>query len=95
MAVLFSGQFVLTLRIKLTVTNSKRDLQGQTEGLTDLSGKKLAITLAIICAAAVAITVLYSLITVASTEVNPVGVVAAMSVAVAGMAWFKKASCHK
>jgi hypothetical protein len=43
----------------------------------------------------VAITAFYAVITVAFTEVNPVAAVAAMSVEVAGIAWFRKASFHK
>ncbi len=94
-AVLFSGQSVLTLRIKSTVTNnSKRALQNQTEGLTGLSGRQLAVALVVVCAALVAM-MLYALITVAFTEVNPIAAGAAISVAVAGIAWFRKASFHK
>jgi hypothetical protein len=93
--VLFSGHSVLKLRNKSTATNSKRDLQGQTEGWTDLKRKKLAIALGVICGTLMAITVLYALITAAFVEVNPVAAVAAISVAVAGIAWFRKASFHK
>lgn len=60
-----------------------------------MSGRKLAVALVVICAALVAITVLYALVTVAFTEVNPVAAAAAISVAVAGIAWFRKASFHK
>jgi len=41
------------------------------------------------------ITVLYALATVVFAEINPVAVAAAVSVAVAGIAWFRKASFHK
>jgi len=37
-----------------------------------------------------AITLFYALVTVVFAEVNPVAVVAAISVAVAGIAWFRK-----
>jgi hypothetical protein len=61
-----------------------------------LSRRKLAIALVVICAALMAITVLYALVTVVFAEVNPVAVVAAISVAVAGIVWFRKeTSFHK
>lgn len=61
-----------------------------------MSGKKIAIVLGIICVALIAITGLYMLITGAFVEVNPVAAVAAISVAFAGMAWFRKeARFHK
>ncbi|MBN1244459.1 hypothetical protein JXA31_02575 [Candidatus Bathyarchaeota archaeon] len=60
-----------------------------------MSRRKLAIALGVICAALVAITVLYALITPALAEVNPVAAVAAISVGIAGIAWFRKASFHK
>ncbi len=60
-----------------------------------MSGRKLAVALVVICAALVAITMLYALVTVVFAEVNPVAVVAAISVAVVGIAWFRKASFHK
>jgi hypothetical protein len=82
--VLFSGQPVLKLRIKSTVANHKRDLQGQTERLRDLSREKLAATLLVICVTLIAIATLYALITIVFAEINPV--------AVAGLAWFKKTS---
>jgi len=63
--------------------------------LTDLSRRKLAIALGVICAALVAITVLYALITAALAGVNPVAAVAAISVGITGIAWFRKASFHK
>jgi len=49
----------------------------------------------VVCAALMAITALYLLITAAFAEVNPVAAAAAISVAVAGIAWFRKASFHK
>lgn len=60
-----------------------------------MSRRKLAIALVVICAALMAITALYALITVAFAEVNPVAAAAAISVAVSGIAWFRKASFHK
>jgi hypothetical protein len=60
-----------------------------------LNGRKFAIALGVICVALVAITVLYALITVAFAEINPVAAVAAISVVVVGIAWFRKASFHK
>ena len=56
---------------------------------------KLTIALVVICAALMVITALYPLITAALAEVNPVAAVAAISVGVAGIAWFGKASFHK
>jgi hypothetical protein len=90
--VLFSGQPVLKLRIKSTATNHKRGLQGQTERLRDLSREKLAATLLVICVTLIAIATLYALITIVFVEINPVAAIAAISVAVAGLAWFKKTS---
>jgi hypothetical protein len=58
--------------------------------LTDLSRGKLAIALIIICAALIAIATLYALITVVFAEINPVAAAAAITVAVAGFAWFRK-----
>jgi hypothetical protein len=55
-----------------------------------LSSRKLAIALVVICAALMAITLFYALVAVVFAEVNPVAVVAAISVAVAGIAWFRK-----
>ena len=61
-----------------------------------MSGRKLAIGLGVICVALMAITALYELITAAFAEVNPVAAAAAISVAVAGIAWFRKeARFHK
>jgi hypothetical protein len=65
-------------------------------GLKNLNRRKLVIALGVVCAALMAIAALYALITAAFVEVNPVAVAAAISVAVAGIAWFKKtASFHK
>jgi hypothetical protein len=63
--------------------------------LEDLSREKLAVALVVICASLIAITMLYVLITVVFAELNPVATVAAISVAVAGLAWFKKTSFNK
>jgi hypothetical protein len=60
-----------------------------------LNRRKLALSLMVICAALMAITALYPLIMAAFAEVNPVAAAAAISVAVAGIAWFRKASFHK
>jgi hypothetical protein len=64
--------------------------------MTDLSKEKLAIALVVICAAVIAIATLYALITIVFAEINPVAVVAAIIVAVAGFVWFRKeARFHK
>jgi hypothetical protein len=63
--------------------------------LTALSRRKLAITIGVICAALMAIATLYALTAAAFAEVNPVAAIAAISVAVAGIAWFRKTSFHK
>ena len=63
--------------------------------MTDLSKEKLAIALVVICATLIAIATLYALITVVFAEINPVAAVAAITVAVAGVAWFRKASFSK
>lgn len=55
-----------------------------------MSRGKLVITLAVICAVLMAIATLYVLITVVFAEINPVAAVAAISVAIFGLAWFKK-----
>jgi hypothetical protein len=60
-----------------------------------LNKRKLVFSLMVVCAALMAITALYPLITAAFAEVNPVAAAAAISVAVAGIAWFRKASFHK
>jgi len=60
-----------------------------------LSREKLAGALVLICAALIAIATLYALITLFFAEPNPVAAVAAISVAVAGLAWFKKTSFNK
>ncbi len=49
----------------------------------------------VFCTFLIVITVLYALATVVFAEINPVAVAAAVSVAVAGIAWFRKASFHK
>jgi len=63
--------------------------------LTDLSREKLAVALVAICAALIGIATLYALVTVVFAELNPVAAVAAVSVAVVGLAWFRKASFNK
>jgi hypothetical protein len=63
--------------------------------LKDLSRQKLAAALLVICAALIAIATLYALITVVFAELNPVAAIAAISVAVAGLAWFKKTNLNK
>jgi hypothetical protein len=55
-----------------------------------LSRRNLALALGIICAALLVIAALYSLITAAFEQVNPVATTAAIGVAVAGIAWFQK-----
>jgi len=55
-----------------------------------LSRDKLVVALVVICAALIAIAMLYVLITVVFTEINPVAAAAAISVAIFGLAWFKK-----
>ena len=85
-------QPVLKLRIKSTAINHKRDLQSQTERLRDLSREKLAATLLVICVTLIAIATLYALITIVFAEINPVAAIAAITVAVAGLAWFRKTS---
>jgi len=55
-----------------------------------LSREKLAVVLVVICAALIAIAMLHALITVVFAEINPVAAVAAISVAIVGLAWFKK-----
>jgi hypothetical protein len=57
-----------------------------------LSRRHLALALGIFCAALMALAVVYVLVTAAFAEVNPAAAVAAISVAVTGIAWFKKAS---
>jgi uncharacterized membrane protein YqjE len=63
--------------------------------LKDLSREKLAAALLVICAALIAIATLYALITIVFAEINPLAAVAAITVAVAGLAWFKKTSFNK
>jgi hypothetical protein len=63
--------------------------------LKDLSKEKLAVALVVICAALIAVATIYAFITVVFAEINPVAAVAAVSVAVAGLVWFKKTSLNK
>ncbi len=60
-----------------------------------MSREKLAVALVVICASLIAIATLYALITIVFAEINPVAAIAAISVAVAGLAWFKKTSFKK
>jgi hypothetical protein len=61
-----------------------------------LKDRKLAIGLGMVFAALITIAALYALIMGAFAKVNLVGAVAAVSVAVAGIVWFKKTvSSHK
>ena len=60
--------------------------------MRDLSREKLAATLLVICVTLIAIATLYALITIVFVEINPVAAIAAISVAVAGFAWFRKNS---
>jgi hypothetical protein len=55
-----------------------------------LSKKKLAVALVVTCAVLIAIATLYVLITVVFAEINPLTAVAAISIAIFGLAWFKK-----
>ena len=57
-----------------------------------MSREKLAATLLVICVTLIAIATLYALITIVFVEINPVAAIAAISVAVAGLAWFRKNS---
>jgi hypothetical protein len=63
--------------------------------MKDLSREKLAVALVVICATLIAVATLYALITIVFAEINPVAAIAAISVAVAGLAWFKKTSFNK
>jgi uncharacterized membrane protein YuzA (DUF378 family) len=56
-----------------------------------LSRKKLAVVIGAIRVTLMAITPLYALITVVFAEIKPVAAVAAITVAVVGFAWFRKA----
>ena len=60
-----------------------------------MSIEKLAAALLVIFAALIATVALYALLTVVFTEINLVAAVAAISVAVARLAWVKKTSFHK
>jgi hypothetical protein len=55
-----------------------------------LNGRKLAIGLGMVFAALITIAAFYALIMEAFAKVNLVGAVAAVSVAVAGIVWFRK-----
>lgn len=55
-----------------------------------MNGRKLAIGLGMIFAALITIATLYALIVGAFANVNLMGAIAAVSVAVAGIVWFKK-----
>jgi hypothetical protein len=55
-----------------------------------LSGRNLAIGVGMVFAALITIAAVYALIAGAFANVNLVGAVAAVSVAVAGIVWFKK-----
>jgi hypothetical protein len=67
-------------------------IASRTEGLKNLSREKLAAALLVICVTLIAIATFYALITIIFAEINPIAAVAAITVAVAGLAWFKKAS---
>jgi hypothetical protein len=60
-----------------------------------VSRRNLALALGIACAALMAITALYVLVTSAFAQVNPAAAAAAISVAVAGIAWFRKANSFR
>ena len=60
-----------------------------------MSREKLAVALVIICAALIAAATLHALLTVVFVEINPVAAIAAITVAVAGFAWFRKTSFNK
>jgi hypothetical protein len=55
-----------------------------------LISRKIAIGLGMFFAALITIITVYALIMGAFANINPVGAVAAVSIAVAGIAWFKK-----
>jgi hypothetical protein len=55
-----------------------------------LNGRKLALGLGMVFAALITIAVFYALIVGFFAKVNLVGAVAAVSVAVAGIVWFRK-----
>ena len=98
-AVLFSGQGVLTLRIKSIPRYPKLRNNGCSSELKKMKGKNLAIGLGTFFAvviAVIAVATFYALIAGAFAEVNLAGAVAAISVAVAGLVLFKKTTgSHK
>jgi hypothetical protein len=55
-----------------------------------LKGRNLAIGLGMVFAALVTVVALYTLIMGAFADINLVGAVVAVSIAVAGIVWFKK-----
>ena len=57
-----------------------------------MSREKIAAALLVFCVSLIAIATFYALITIVFAEINPVAAVAAITVAVAGLAWFKKTS---
>ena len=57
-----------------------------------MSREKIAAALLVVCVSLIAIATFYALITIVFAEINPVAAVAAITVAVAGLAWFKKTS---
>jgi hypothetical protein len=64
-------------------------------GVERLNGRNFAIGLGVVFAFLIAIVAFYALVAGAFANVNLVGALAAVSVAVAGIAWFKKTSSHK
>ena len=57
-----------------------------------MSREKIAAALLVFCVSLIAIATFYALITIVFAEINPVAAIAAITVAVAGLAWFKKTS---
>ena len=64
-------------------------------GVERLNGGSFAIGLGVVFAFLIAVAAFYFIVAGAFANVNLVGAVAAVSVAVAGIAWFKKTSSHK
>ncbi len=60
-----------------------------------MNGRNFTIGLGAVVAFLIATAAFYALVAGAFANVNLVGAVAAVSVAVAGIAWFKKTSSHK
>lgn len=60
-----------------------------------MSRRNLAIALGIACAVLMALTAFYVLVTSAFAQVNPAAAAAAISVAVAGIAWFRKTNSFR